>query len=50
MIGEIDFMLGFDFTVSHIPGVTNVLPHELSHMYEMLPGWEESESERDKGR
>jgi RNase H-like domain found in reverse transcriptase/Chromo (CHRromatin Organisation MOdifier) domain len=35
---------GYDFTVTHIPGATNVLPHALSHMYDMLAKEEGEES------
>ncbi|MFK5950633.1 MAG: RNase H-like domain-containing protein, partial [Methylococcales bacterium] len=31
------FLAGFRFTISHKPGVENVLPHHLSHLYGLLP-------------
>ena len=41
-----NYMAGYDFVVTHCPGVQHVLPHHLSHLYGILPGGEREERER----
>ena len=41
-----NYMAGYDFVVTHCPGVQHVLLHHLSHLYGILPGGEREERER----
>ena len=41
-----NYVAGYDFVVTHCPGVQHVLPHHLSHLYGILPGGEREERER----
>ena len=42
----VNYVAGYDFVVTHCPGVQHVLPHHLSHLYGILPGGEREERER----
>ena len=41
-----NYVAGYDFVVTHCPGVQHVLPHHLLHLYGILPGGEREERER----
>ena len=41
-----NYVAGYDFVVTHCPGMQHVLPHHLSHLYGILPGGEREERER----
>ena len=41
-----NYVAGYDFVVTHCPGVQHVLPHHLSHLYGILPGGKKEERER----
>ena len=48
-----NYVAGYDFVVTHCPGVQHVLPHHLLHLYGILPGGEREERERvyeEKGK
>ena len=35
-----NYVAGYEFSVTHCPGVRHILPHHLSHLYGILPGGE----------
>ena len=44
----VDFLLEFDMTISYKKGILNILPHHLSHLYELVVN-ETAEHQREGG-